>query len=54
VFVERADGTLERYRSPFGSQREVLDFLVRIARRAGHSELAKMAPDPVRRVRADG
>lgn len=40
VMVELADGTLERHRSPFGASREVEEFVARVARRAGDSDLS--------------
>ena len=54
VFVELADGTIERHRSPFRSNREIEDFLARIARRAGDTERAGYTRRRAGEAGADG
>lgn len=50
VVVELIDGTIERHRSPFRSNREVEDFLAQIARRAGDIETEFNYSHPILRL----
>ena len=50
VIVEVLDGTIERYPSPFGSNREVEDFLAQTARRAGEVETEFNYSHPILRL----
>ncbi len=50
VVVELIDGTIERHPSPFGSNREVEDFLAQTARRAGDVETEFNYSHPILRL----
>lgn len=50
VVVERIDGTIERHPSPFGSNREVEEFLAQTARRSGDVETEFNYSHPILRL----